>query len=69
MKRRGEEVERCDALIRDRLAAAGVDATLSIRQLYHDREEVTAYVARVEAARCDAPDGTITRRAGRPSRR
>jgi len=44
MKRRGEEVTRCEALIRDRLANAGVDATLSIRQLYHDREEVTLFV-------------------------
>ena len=46
MRQRHDEVERCDAIIRDRLAAAGVDATLAFRHLYHDREEVTGYVAR-----------------------
>ncbi len=45
MKKRYDEVARCDAMIRERLAAAGVDATLAFRQLYHDREEVTGYVA------------------------
>ena len=46
MKKRHEEVARCAALIGERLAAAGVEATLAFRQLYHDREEVTGYVAR-----------------------
>ena len=41
MRQRHDEVERCDALIRERLAAASVRATLAFRQLYHDREEVT----------------------------
>jgi len=41
MRQRHDEVERCDALMRERLAAAGVRATLAFRQLYHDREEVT----------------------------
>ncbi|MEO8486990.1 MAG: 23S rRNA (cytidine(2498)-2'-O)-methyltransferase RlmM [Betaproteobacteria bacterium] len=46
MKKRYDEVERCADMIRERLAAAGVDATLAFRQLYHDREEVTGYLAR-----------------------
>jgi 23S rRNA (cytidine2498-2'-O)-methyltransferase len=58
MKKRHDEVERCDALIRERLATAGVDATLAFRQLYHDREEVTGYVAR----RAAHSSGRIPRR-------
>jgi 23S rRNA (cytidine2498-2'-O)-methyltransferase len=50
MKKRHDEVARCAATIHDRLAAAGVDATLALRQLYHDREEVTGYLARRERA-------------------
>jgi 23S rRNA (cytidine2498-2'-O)-methyltransferase len=50
MKSRRDEVARCDAAIRERLAAEGIDATLAFRQLYHDREEVTGYVARRERA-------------------
>jgi 23S rRNA (cytidine2498-2'-O)-methyltransferase len=46
MKRRHAEVERCRALIVLGLSRHGVRATLDIRQLYHDREEVTAYLAR-----------------------
>jgi 23S rRNA (cytidine2498-2'-O)-methyltransferase len=46
MKRRRDEVMRCAEAMRGRMAAAGVDATLSFRHLYHDREEVTGYVAR-----------------------
>jgi 23S rRNA (cytidine2498-2'-O)-methyltransferase len=46
MKRRHAEVERCRALIVQGLSRHGVRATLDIRQLYHDREEVTAYLAR-----------------------
>lgn len=43
MKRRWEEVLAC----RERIDAAleGVPATLRMRQLYHDREEVTAHLA------------------------
>lgn len=41
MKKRYEEVELCRDLILTRLAKAGVRARLRIRQLYHDREEVT----------------------------
>jgi 23S rRNA (cytidine2498-2'-O)-methyltransferase len=46
MKKRRDEVLRCAAAMRERLAAAGVDASLAFRQLYHDREEVTGYLAR-----------------------
>jgi len=46
MKRRYDEVLRCDATIRETLARAGVRHTLAFRQLYHDREEVTGYCAR-----------------------
>jgi 23S rRNA (cytidine2498-2'-O)-methyltransferase len=46
MKRRYDEVVRCQSLIREALVRAGVRYTLAFRQLYHDREEVTGYVAR-----------------------
>jgi 23S rRNA (cytidine2498-2'-O)-methyltransferase len=46
MKKRYAEVERCEAAIRSRLREAGVAADLRFRQLYHDREEVTLYIAR-----------------------
>ena len=46
MKKRREEVERCGDAMRERLAAAGVDATLAFRHLYHDREEVTGCALR-----------------------
>ena len=41
MKRRYDEVRRCQALIEQRLRGVGVRATLDLRHLYHDREEVT----------------------------
>ena len=47
MKKRYDEVRRCEAIIGDALARAGVRHTLAFRQLYHDREEVTGYCARV----------------------
>ena len=46
MKKRYDEVRRCEAIIRDTIAKAGVRHTLALRQLYHDREEVTGYCAR-----------------------
>ena len=46
MKRRYDEVRRCEAIIRDALAKAGVEHRLALRQLYHDREEVTGYLGR-----------------------
>ena len=50
MKARRDEVKRASAAIKERLAAAGVDATLAFRQLYHDREEVTGYLARAQSS-------------------
>jgi 23S rRNA (cytidine2498-2'-O)-methyltransferase len=44
MKKRYQEVRRCLARIDEVLQAAGVTYTLSCKQLYHDREEVTVYV-------------------------
>jgi 23S rRNA (cytidine2498-2'-O)-methyltransferase len=46
MKKRYDEVQRCEQRMQDILQRAGVDATLRVRQLYHDREEVTGYVTR-----------------------
>jgi 23S rRNA (cytidine2498-2'-O)-methyltransferase len=48
MKRRYDEVMRCEATISETLARAGVRHTLALRQLYHDREEVTGYCARYD---------------------
>ena len=44
MKKRYDEVRRCEAIICEALAKARIAHTLSLRQLYHDREEVTGYV-------------------------
>jgi len=46
MKKRYDEVLRCVDAVDARLAGAEFDATLRVRQLYHDRAEVTAYLAR-----------------------
>jgi len=46
MKKRYDEVKRCEQRIREVTKRAGVNVDLRIRQLYHDREEVTGYVAR-----------------------
>jgi len=46
MKKRYDEVERCRGLIDDALARHAVRARLRLRQLYHDREEITGYLAR-----------------------
>lgn len=44
MKRRYDAVLDCRALIAERLDAAGIKYRLRMRQLYHDREEVTCYL-------------------------
>jgi len=44
MKRRYDEVRRCAARVEELLA--GTRHALAVRHLYHDREEVTAYLAR-----------------------
>ncbi|MFO1317227.1 MAG: 23S rRNA (cytidine(2498)-2'-O)-methyltransferase RlmM [Burkholderiales bacterium] len=48
MKRRYDEVRRCEQRIGAVLAGAGLRHALSVRHLYHDREEVTAYLARLD---------------------
>lgn len=49
MKKRYESVLECRALIAARLAADDLHYRLEFRQLYHDRAEITGYVARLEA--------------------
>ena len=44
MKKRWEEVERCRGIVDEALGGGGY--YLRMRHLYHDREEVTAYLAR-----------------------
>ncbi len=48
MKKRYDEIQRCAQRIDEILTKARVRYTLRIRQLYHDREEVTAYLARMD---------------------
>jgi 23S rRNA (cytidine2498-2'-O)-methyltransferase len=48
MKRRYAEVQRCATIIRDALLQRRVKHELRFRHLYHDREEITGYCARVE---------------------
>jgi 23S rRNA (cytidine2498-2'-O)-methyltransferase len=48
MKKRYDEVRRCEARIAAIIDAAGLHHTLRVRQLYHDREEVTAFAKRVD---------------------
>ena len=43
MKKRFEEVERCSAIIDEMLGDKAERAVLQMKQLYHDREEVTGY--------------------------
>jgi 23S rRNA (cytidine2498-2'-O)-methyltransferase len=46
MKKRYDEVRRCETIIGDALAKARRGHTLALRQLYHDREEVTGCIVR-----------------------
>ncbi|MEO8755480.1 MAG: 23S rRNA (cytidine(2498)-2'-O)-methyltransferase RlmM [Casimicrobiaceae bacterium] len=48
MKKRYDEVRRCEQRIGEILSRAKTRYTLRVRQLYHDREEVTAYLAAVD---------------------
>ena len=43
MKKRLEEVRKCHAIIEEALQMSGRDYELRIKQLYHDREEVTGF--------------------------
>lgn len=47
MKKRYLELQRCVALLDQRLERAGMRYQIHIKQLYHDREEVTAWIGRV----------------------
>jgi len=67
MKKRYDEVRRCEALIAERLRGAGVRATLELRHLYHDREEVTGCLLPVPRAKSSAgARGPQAARRGRP---
>ena len=67
MKQRYDEVRRCEALITQRLRSAGVRATLELRHLYHDREEVTGCLLPVQRAKVAAgAPGPQAARRGRP---
>ena len=46
MKRRYDEVQRCREIIGEAVDRAHASHTLQLRHLYHDREEVTGYIAR-----------------------
>ena len=48
MKKRDAEVQRCAANIHDALRQRRVKHVLRFRQLYHDREEITGYCARID---------------------
>jgi len=47
MKKRYDEVQRCSAIITETLDRARVRHRLALRQLYHDRDEVTGFVERL----------------------
>ena len=47
MKKRYAEVERCAALIGEALERRRLRYALKFKQLYHDREEITGYCARL----------------------
>jgi 23S rRNA (cytidine2498-2'-O)-methyltransferase len=46
MKQRYDEVQRCRATVQELCAGRGTRCTLRLRQLYHDREEVSGYCTR-----------------------
>ncbi len=47
MKKRYDEVRRCEAIIVETLQRAHVRHALRFAHLYHDREEITGYCARI----------------------
>jgi len=49
MKKRWEEVLRCRQIIDEALGGGGY--YLRMKQLYHDREEITCYLARQRKTR------------------
>ncbi|WP_223871526.1 23S rRNA (cytidine(2498)-2'-O)-methyltransferase RlmM [Candidatus Dactylopiibacterium carminicum] len=60
MKKRFEELKKCRQVISSRFGLHGDHYVLRIRQLYHDREEVTAYLAKIPA-----PDSNKTAKLSR----
>jgi 23S rRNA (cytidine2498-2'-O)-methyltransferase len=48
MKKRYAEVERCAAIIGETLEKRRLRHVLRLKQLYHDREEITGYCARID---------------------
>jgi 23S rRNA (cytidine2498-2'-O)-methyltransferase len=46
MKKRYDEVQRCATRMREITDRAHVNVNLTLKQLYHDREEVTGYLSR-----------------------
>jgi 23S rRNA (cytidine2498-2'-O)-methyltransferase len=48
MKKRYAEVARCEAIIRETLESRRLRYVLKLKQLYHDREEITGYCARID---------------------
>jgi len=49
MKKRYDEVERCAAIVDAGLERSGMRHSFALRQLYHDREEVTGCVIRLSS--------------------
>jgi 23S rRNA (cytidine2498-2'-O)-methyltransferase len=50
MKKRYAETLRCRALLEERVTRARIRYRLALRQLYHDREELTGYIERIDAS-------------------
>jgi 23S rRNA (cytidine2498-2'-O)-methyltransferase len=50
MKKRYAEIDRCKQIIEGKLQQAHVAYRISLRQLYHDREEVTGFVECIQGA-------------------
>jgi len=55
MKKRFEELKRCRQVIDARFKLHGDSYVLRIKHLYHDREEVTAYLAKLQAPTVETP--------------
>ncbi len=47
MKKRYDETMRCRQIIDDALRQARISYRISLRQLYHDREEITGFIERL----------------------
>jgi 23S rRNA (cytidine2498-2'-O)-methyltransferase len=67
MKKRDEEVTRCAEVIATRLAREGVAHDFALRQLYHDREEVTGCLVRHEGVGRLTPRATPAPASRRPA--